>query len=358
VVGLLAAWLSIGWGWAQEEEEAPAPAPETPAEEVVVYDEDEIFDEITVYGDLFARWDDTRWLVETELALPLPFTLAKDQNLEIRATAMQIRAVIRCNKTHQLRKKRWEVDCVLEDIGLQVVPWRNDRSSKKLGDGLLVLQEVDAKLTDAALQLQVADDGRVVNMDLEGVPKSNRRIAGIHETLRQVMSRVVVGFDMKLRKFNQLHEGKWVEYNSSLMSMPVPPPLVGVGGSSMMVHYLNKYQGQVLVQSIGKGGVNVPIPTGVNTSTRRAAEEQQLNFITEIVGVSIFDAEEGYMTERVWSLTGKSSASNFFNQGTYAHAGRIRMLGSKDAPDVGPTRLVSGPTETVRNLERWEPLEK
>ena len=153
MVGLLAAWLSIGWGWAQEEEEAPAPAPETPAEEVVVYDEDEIFDEITVYGDLFARWDDTRWLVETELALPLPFTLAKDQNLEIRATAMQIRAVIRCNKTHQLRKKRWEVDCVLEDIGLQVVPWRNDRSSKKLGDGLLVLQEVDAKLTDAALQL-------------------------------------------------------------------------------------------------------------------------------------------------------------------------------------------------------------
>ena len=355
-------WMLVGWmglAMAQSDDGAATPAePEVPAEEVVVYEEDELFEEITVYGDLFARWDDTRWFVETELALPLPFTLKKDQNFEIRATAMQVRAVIRCNKTAQLRKKRWEVDCELEDIGMQVVPWRNDRSQKKLNDGLLVLQEVDAKLTGAALQLQVADDGRVTNVDLEGVPKTNRRVASMHETLRQVMSRVIVGFDMKLRKFNQLHEGKWVEYNTALMSMPVPPPLTGVGGSSMVVHYLNKYQGQVLVQSIGKGGVNIPLPTDVQTSTRRSAEERQLNFITELIGVSIFDAEEGYMTERVWSLTGKGTASSFFNAGTYNHAGRIRMLGEKDAPSVGPTRLVSGPTETVRNLERWTPIEK
>jgi hypothetical protein len=317
-------------------------------------DEEELFDEIVVYGDLFARWDDTRWLVETELSLPLVMTFAKDQDLEIRATAMQVRAVLACNKDEQLRKKRWVVDCVVEDVALQVVPYRNDRGKKKLADGQLVLDEVDAKLTGSALQLQVADDGRVMNIDLEGVPKTNRRISLMHETLRQVMSRVVVGFDLKLRKFNQLHEGKWTEYNSALMSMPVPPQFSGVAGSSMLVHYLNKYQGQVLVQSIGKGGVNVPI----NQSLAGGQGDRQLNFITELIGVSIFDPEEGYMTERVWSLTGSSSGSNLFNAGTYSHAGRIRMLGTKEQPNLGATGLVNAPGEDDRGLGEWVPIEQ
>jgi len=310
--------------------------------------DEELFDEIVVYGDLFARWDDTRWMVETELSVPLPLLFAKDQNLEIRATAMQVRAILQCTKDEQLRKKRWVVDCEVEDISLKVVPFRNDRSQKKIGDGALILDEVDAKLTGSKLQLQVADDGRVTNIDLEGVPKTNRRLSEMHETLRQVMSRVIVGFDLKLRKFNQLHEGKWVEYNSALMSMPVPSAYSGVAGSSMLVHYLNKYQGQVLVQSIGKGGVNIPMP----------GSDRQLNFITELIGVSIFDPEEGYMTERVWSLTGNSSASNLFNTGSYNHAGRIRMLGTKEAPNLGLSELVNGPSESDRGLGTWEPIEK
>lgn len=308
-------------------------------------DDEELFDEIVVYGDLFARWDDTRWLVETELAVPIPLTFARDQNLEIRATAMQVRAIIGCNKDAQLRKKRWEVVCEVEDVALKVVPFRNDRGRKKLEDGATVLQEIDAKLTGAVLQLQVADDGRVTNLDLEGVPKNNRRMSEIHETLRQVMSRVVVGFDLKLRKYNQLNEGKWTEFNSALMTMPLPPSITGVAGSSMLVHYLNKYQGQVLVQSIGKGGVNVPWG------------EMQLNFTTELIGVSIFDPEEGYMTERVWSLTGTSNASNLFSKGSYAHAGRIRMLGAKEAPNLGSTELVNGPDEEDRGLGTWVPIE-
>ena len=27
-------------------------------------------DEVTVFGDLFARWDDTRWFIATEVILP------------------------------------------------------------------------------------------------------------------------------------------------------------------------------------------------------------------------------------------------------------------------------------------------
>ena len=39
---------------------------------------------------------------------------------------------------------------------------------------------------------------------------------------RHADERDVVGFDLKLRKFNQLNEGKWQEYNTKLMSIPLP----------------------------------------------------------------------------------------------------------------------------------------
>ncbi len=330
---------------------SPAPQPAAPAPSITDgYDED-LFEEIVVYGDLFARWDDTRWLVETEIGLPYPMMLQREQNEEIRANAMQIRAILRCNKTAKLRRKRWEVDCVLEDVALQAVPFRNDRSKRKLEVGQKVLEELDAKLTDASMQLQVADDGRVTNVDLEGVDKSNARISDIQETLRQIMSRVVVGFDMKLRKGNQLHEGKWTEYNSNLMTMPVPPSITGVSGTSMVMHYLNQYKGHVLVQSIGKGVIAMPIP-----DPREG--EKMINYKTDLIGVSIFDFEEGYMIERVWALRGDATASALFQNGTYHHAGRITMLGEKDAPDLGPTRLVQAQGETTRDLEFWVPIEQ
>ena len=333
-------WLAAAWLWASSVALAQEPAPE-----------EEIFDEVVVWGDLFARWDDTRWFVETEIALPYAMVLRRDETLEFRSTAMQVRAVIRCNKQGMETKRRMQVDCVLEDFGIQTLPFRNDRSKKKLQDAQLVLDEIDAKLTGASLQLQVAEDGRVTNVDLEGVPKTNERIANIHETLRQVLSRVVVGFDMKLRKGNQLNEGKWIEYNSALMTMPVPAEVTGTSGSSMLVHYLNRYQGHVLVQSIGKGLISLPRFASAD------GVESDLNMQCKFIGVSIFDADEGYMTERVWSLNGEATASAIFSTNAYTHAGRIRLLGEKDAPDVGPTRPVKAPNESTEGLADWVPIE-
>ena len=351
VAATLAAW-GLGSAWAQSEGEASASEPAAAEAAPAPADDEELFEEIMVWGDLFARWDDTRWFVETEIGLPYPLMLQREENLEIRATALQIRGVIRCNKQDRLGRKRYEVDCVLEDVALQAIPFRNDRSKKKLGDGQLVLDQLDAKLTGAALQLQVSDDGRVTNVDLEGIPKFNERVSDIHETLRQILSRLVVGFDMKLRKGNQLNEGKWVEYDSALMTMPTPPSIAATQGSSMVVHYLNRYEGHVLVQSIGKSLIVMP------NFANAEGVEQPMTIMAELIGVSIFDAREGYMTERVWSLSGKTTASTLFSNNAYTHAGRIRMLGSADAPDCGPTRLVQGANEDTHDLPYWQSIEQ
>ena len=86
--------------------------------------------------------------------------------------------------------------------------------------------------------------------------------------------------------------------------------------------------------------------------------EKMINYKTNLIGVSIFDAEEGYMLERVWALTGDASASALFQNGTYHHAGRITMLGENDAPDCGPTGLVNGMGEDTPGLGTWVPIEQ
>lgn len=302
-------------------------------------------EEIVVWGDLFARWDDTRWMVTTEITTPLGMLFTRDENDEFASRQFQIRTVFACNKDWKLGPNRYEVSCKIEDFAMLAAVSERTVTEKDIARAQRVLDEIDAKLTGATLQLQVAHDGRVNNLALEGVPKANRRQSEMHETLRQVLSRVIVGFDLKLRKYNQLNEGKWHEYNTKLMSMPVPPSIPASQGSSLVVHYINPYKGHTIVQSIGKGLVNLEIG-GVT-----------MNFSLELIGVSTFDDREGYMLERVWALKGKNTGTNAFDRGEYFNAGRIWNLGEQDKPDCGPTQVINGSNQEVEGLPAWKSIE-
>jgi hypothetical protein len=305
--------------------------------------QDEPAEEIVVWGDLFARWDDTRWLVATEITTPLTFTLKKDENAEFATQEILVRSVIACSKDWKLGPKRYEVGCKLEDISLKAAVAERRVNEADVARAQSVLDEIDVKLTGALLQLQVADDGRVTALSLDGIDTSTSRERTIQETMRQILSRQVVGFNLKLRKYNQLNEGKWQEYNSSIMSMPMPDGTPS--GSNLVVHYLNRFRGELIVQSIGKGVSAVPLVP-------------PRNYELELIGVSRFDPNEGFMLERVWALTGKESAGSFLTHGgDYFSAGRILMLGETDRPDLGTTQVVNGKNQSVANLPAWVSIE-
>lgn len=298
-------------------------------------EEEDAAEEIVVWGDLFARWDDTRWFISTELALPYILTLRRDENVEFQTDQIVLRTVLACSKEWKLSKRRYEVACKLEDFAMRAAIAEDVVTEKDVERAQKVLDEVDGKLTDAQLTLQVADDGRVTNIGLDGVPKEDsQRQSGIHETLRDILTKVIVGFNLKMQKYNQLHEGKWVEYNSSVMNLDPSGT-----GSNMLVHYLNRYRGHVLVQSIGKGVSN----TG------------RYNWETNFIGVSTFDDQEGFMTERVWALNGSVTAAAIFDKGYYFHAGKITMLGSNDRPDLGQSVVTNGRQQSLPFLPVWVP---
>ncbi len=301
--------------------------------------------EIVVYGDLFSRWDETRWLVKTEMVLPYEMRLQRDVNNEFDTSGLQVHAVLVCDKDIKLGRHRWQVNCRIEDIAVvATVGERPDLSERRLEIAQSVLDEIDDKLTGAALQLQVDDRGQVVSVDLEGVVGSGGRIEENKETMTSILSRVTSGFDLRLRPGNQLHEGKWSEYDVALMKMPLPSGYQPTVGSNVVVHYLNRFRGNTIVQSIGHGLID-------------AQESIGSQFETNLIGVSLFDYDEGYMTERVWALSGESTAGTMFSKGVYWNAGRIQMLGKDDHPDLGPTRLVAPRGEHRSELPDWTPID-
>jgi hypothetical protein len=365
---------------------APAPGeppPETPSLEAGPDDvampprvsDDEVSEHIIVIADPFARWDGTRWFIKTEVGLPMDLMFYADENWQFPVKAFQVRTILACEKDWKLSNTKWEVSCTIEDVGVQVV---NDddllskmelrrmqnREERRQDKGKAIhgstyeqrrehvreiLAEVDQKLTGAAMQLQVDDAGRVTAIDLEGLTPSNQRETAMAETLRQVMSRVIVGFDLRLQKWHMLEEGFWTEYSPKIMSMPASGVLGSASmGNSMMIHRLDRVDGHLIVESRGKGLI----------ATRASSDEAGLdnNWVTSFAGVAVYNESDGYMTERVWTLQAKPTSSSWI-QMSYWHAGRIVQLNPDQKPDVGPTQEVSMPCCPIPSVAPWKPLE-
>jgi len=305
-------------------------------------------DEIVVYGDRFARWDNTRWLVQTQVAFPYNQWMKAERNLETRVTHVQLETVLACDKSWQLGKHGYEVDCVLEDIALRAVEF--DTPPQGLD---LILEEWDALATNARLQLQVMDDGRVGNVDLEDFRSlsgsENRRTREIQETLRQFFTRIMAGFHMKLPEGRAIKQGQWTEYNSTIFRFP---QTAGNMNSSQVVHQMNIYKGNVVVQSVGSGLM------GLNAEEEGA----QRYFRAEYNGVAVYDKDTGIMTERVWALkgheTGSSQSSMVMQQrSAYQTGGRLRKLQEGEVPTLGATMAVATPGLYSTTLPRWIDIE-
>lgn len=331
--------------------------------------EEEIEDEIeriVVIADPFARWDGTRWFIKTEIGLPYSLAFYADQNWEFWTTAFQIRTILACDRDMKLSKQKMQVHCTIEDFAIQATDASDmktkleqkvadKRADKRVAEGKSavtesketrrshiqsILDEIDTKLSGASLQLQVSSMGRVTNIDLEGVAKDSAREAQMYATLRSVLTRVIVGFDMKLQNHDFLEQGFWVEYSSALMSIPSPDETSV--GSSMLIHRLSRIDGNMIAESRGKGLISI-------------YDDQ--TFTTSFAGVAVYDEDSAYMTERVWVLKGMPTANTWMDL-PYWHAGRILQLDPDQKPSVGPTQLVHLPCCPVDEMAPWKPIEE
>ncbi len=321
----------------------------TPAEATTLID-DQVH-EVIVYGTGFERWDDTWWAVNTELSLPFGWLLRSERNFSVLASGIQVRSVFHCEKSAPIGRKRYEIDCRIDDIGIQMVTSEEGDRIDKAEEIQEMLDEVDAKLTGAAMQLQVNADGRVGSVTLEGLENTvGRRENQIAESLRALLARSMAGFHMRLRKVNQLAQGQWVEYDSPLMRMP--DAVTASMGSSLLVNQLNVYQGHHVVQTVGRGVI-----TSVDAISDGATNHFQTNFN----GVAIYDADTGYMTERIWHLVGQPTASSQVSllgtPPTLGERGRLWQIDPEEYISVGASEQVAPPGVPTAGLSVWTPID-
>lgn len=357
---------------------------------------DDVSEEVIVYDDSFARWDDTRWLVQAEFLFPIGVTLAKNRNEGFLTYALQVRSVVHCNKEHQLSKKKVEVGCTIEDVGMLATSMRRWKTPRQQAIVQSTLDEIDAKLTDMKIQIQTDVKGGITNVDLDGLSTRNERERVVMETLRQIVSRLVAGFHLRIPNQAQ-RSGEWVEYSSALMSLPA---LSASRGSSTLKHVVSRHGEHQIVQTVGKGSSTIFLPinfvdvpwadpagkmadaqAGQESGGREASlgddlteqddglRDMQITVTQEsnidatwdmhARGVAVFDRETGVMSERVWVVHGVPTASA--GQGTqlppYRNAGRLVLLGKTERADVGPTKQVAPPGWTVNGLDPWISIE-
>ena len=360
---------------------------------------DDFSDVVLVWPDKFARWKDTRWFVATELVLPTGLQLLAKDNLGESTYAFQVRAIVTCDQDYRLGKKKIEVSCKIVDFAIRAPTMRRDRTAADRAKVQKILDEIDADMTGASVQMQVDERGSITNIDLEGITYRNLRERQRFESLRQISARLFYPFHMKLPKTG-VKEGNWPEFDSELMSMP---SIDGVKGYSTIVHWMNFYKGYLLVQDIGTGVVSVTAPPdtiadidrspsadtsssgrstpggglgggggaadgtvgpgalggdapqAVNTGEDFAAN-RNLSYRLNMTGVSIYNIDNGIMEERVWSMVGTPTASNPTIL-KYWYSGRIQLLGAADNPDLGPTEQISYPQRPVEGLPVWLPVD-
>lgn len=325
-------------------------------------------DEVLVYGDRFARWDGTRWYAETQIGFASPWILYAKVDHEVRFSAMQLRADLACDKAWRRGAKGYEVRCPIEQISVRGVtsfphePWADQ-----------VLQELDALLTGAVVELWVTDDGRLTNVGIDGPQANDRRATIIRENARQLLLQLMSNFNLRLPAAAALSQHAWVEYDSTLflpptlslwttctvncpkaaeLGGPSHRPVSALGGTSL-AHQLTPYRGKLVLQSTGQGTLS----DGNELSDRE--NFYALNFD----GVSVFDPATGVMTERVYALRGETTASSavaMSGSGTrYFHTGSIQLLGDNASIATGFTGRVVNADDAAAlpGVPVWVPMD-
>jgi hypothetical protein len=359
--------------------------------------------EVVVTADPYARWEHTRWRIDTQVALPYPVPLYAAVNHEVQVVAYDLSLVLACDLGEPVTRRSREVDCVIEDAAVRASPWLRDPPA-----GQAVLDETDRRLTGLDIRLQVTEEGEIATIGLHGEPEGNRRTGIQYENLRQLVSRAFVGFHMQVPP--RFVIGKdWYERNSRLFSLPafrwlaiaeggLPPAgggntegalyLDGAGGSTVP----NEVSVGTLVSSSGAITLSAPAPAiGVRTALTAIRQgrnsfdamqapasigfstfvhrmdvvkgrylvqshgegsvdiglEQPVTFKGTCDTAEVFDPTNAVMSERIWSMRLAPTAGSLLADGVagwpYWHLGRLAKLGADEHPDLGPTRLVGWP---------------
>lgn len=274
-------------------------------------------------GELVPRWDaPVRFHAEALLKTPNGYRYLGRQNVQASVRSHEIAVDLSCGPADAAR----QVLCTLDRVDLGGAAFTGDQEDL---DAILV--EYEALLLGQQLQVSVATDGRIVQVDLEGVSKQDDRMAEIHETLRQLLRRVLTPLDLGLPRKGDPKGGTWRQKGTPMLFQLMTA--YGTAGGSVMRHTLESQEGdRALISSAGHGN----LATGLDFEVGAG---ELVNMIG--VGEGSFDLATGQIAWRRVSVTGELTAESIqlgdpMVYALSAWAGRIGADGTIEVPPATP----------------------
>jgi len=271
------------------------------------------------------------YLIVAEVQSPEFLWFKAEKNLEARVSAWRTNILTSCTPV-ATAKKSWELRCVIDDISMQAKSLPSDRGRLDR-----ILAEYKSLLIGSYIQLDFTRDGRVRNVDLEGIDKRNRRVMEIIEVLRLVLGRAYAALDLQLPKRGDDRDlGVWRQVSPLAAGFPTN---VGSLGSLRVNHQVTAQEGSVVLFQSAAEGV-----TGSGRMIEVGGQEQVANmFRMTMAGVGSFDTKSGALVSRQYQVHGVPTASAELGDGwqgiNYVQSVRLDLMSAESpTPNLGETR--------------------
>ena len=217
-----------------------------------------------------------------------------------------------------MRRGASDLACRIDDAA-----WTGMTFPSETGRLQPVLEELDAKLTGATVDLRLGDDGALRGVKVELVPASdftNRRTRETDAFVRMMVIRALAPLDLQIPRGGFPTDEPWVESTSLAVEMPVT---WGSSSRGRLVHRASAYDDtRVLVQTVGEATM---VPGGF-------LQGGSLIFDADLRGYTVFDQEEGRISEAVWSTEATPTATSGPLARPYRVENRLRALAPEEVP--------------------------
>jgi hypothetical protein len=201
-------------------------------------------------GLLELAWpaEPVRFHLEALIDTPRTMLYEGVDNLEARAGRHLIVGDVTC--TGARLGKKWGVDCVLDKVTLQgvaVVPEDTETLTR-------ILEDYQKRIQGKTVALKVHDDGRIIELDLRGVEKTDKRSGIILDNVRMLMRRLFAPLDLQLPKKGDAKGKPWKQKGSPLAFELLSRS--GTAGGSRLEHEVSQAGELVQITSQGRGMVS------------------------------------------------------------------------------------------------------
>jgi len=273
-----------------------------------------------------------RYHLEVRVDLPVSWRVTAVQNTEARVTIVEVELATTCKAVEGTRTG-WDVECLIDGASIRGVPYQDE-----VGRLLPILVEWDELLTGATVQFAFGLDGRVRELELEGLgmASADRRTNDIAEKLTHLVVRAFAPLDLQLpKKGDDGGKGAWRQKESLVFGFPTTS---GSLGSAVIEHKITELVGDDVDLATTGHGVMGPGETVMVGGSEQTANLYDLT----VEGTARFDRATGRLISRdykaVGTLTSSSIDAATSAGGEYVQVASLRWLvDDAPVPDLGPT---------------------